>query len=164
MAEPALREIMRREVPIVALSDTVAKVARVLADSGLPGVPVVDDGVVVGIVTDKDIVQREANVSSPTVVPFLDHFFVADAGHKLPVELEKILATDAESLMTHPVINIRDTASLEDTATVMIDRNVSVLPVLDHENNLVGIVSRADLVAVIARLENSRQESGPANT
>jgi len=46
----------------------------------------------------------------------------------------------------------------------MIDRNVSVLPVLDHENNLVGIVSRADLVAVIARLENSRQESEPANS
>ncbi len=65
MAEPALREIMRREVPTVALTDTVAKVARVLADSGLPGVPVVDNGVVVGIVTDKDIVQREANVSSP---------------------------------------------------------------------------------------------------
>ena len=159
MAEPALREIMRRDVPTVAPDDTVARVARVLADSGLPGVPVTVDGEVIGIVTDKDIVQREANISAPTVVPFLDAFFVADAGRKLPEELSKILATNAEDLMTHPVINIRDTATLEDTATVMIDRNVSVLPVLDHENQLVGIISRADLVKVIARLENSAGET-----
>lgn len=159
MAEPALREIMRRDVPTVAPGDTVARVARLLAESGLPGVPVTVDGEVVGIVTDKDIVQREANVSAPTVVPFLDHFFSVDAGRKLPEELSKILATNAGDLMTHPVINIRDTASLEDTATVMIDRGVSVLPVLDQDNQLVGIVSRADLVKVIARLESSADDT-----
>jgi CBS domain-containing protein len=108
---------------------------------------------VVGIVTDKDIIQREANISQPAVIPFLDAFFVLDAGRDLDEELQRVLATNARDLMTEPVINIRDDATLEETATVMMDMGVSVLPVLDADNNLVGIVSRHDLVRVIARLE-----------
>jgi CBS domain-containing protein len=149
-----VREIMRTDVPIVAPEDSVARVSRVLSDSNLPGVPVVEDGAIIGIVTDKDIIQREANISSPTVVPFLDAFFVLDAGRDLDDELHRVLATSARDLMTEPVINIRDSATLEETATVMLDMGVSVLPVLDDANALVGIVSRHDLVNVIARLES----------
>jgi len=154
VATVSVREIMRTDVPAIAPDDSVARVSRVLSDSGLPGVPVVEDGVVVGIVTDKDIIQREADISSPAVVPFLDAFFVVDAGRDLDEELQRVLATSARELMTEPVINIRDSATLEETATVMLERGVSVLPVLDQENHLVGIVSRHDLVRVIARLES----------
>lgn len=144
---------MRTDVPIVGPEDSVARVARILADADLPGVPVIEDGAVIGIVTDKDIIQREATISAPTVIPFLDAFFVLDAGRDIDEELQRVLATSARDLMTEPVINIRDSATLEETATVMMDMGVSVLPVLDADNNLVGIVSRHDLVRVIARLE-----------
>jgi CBS domain-containing protein len=149
-----VQDIMRRDVPVVAPGDSVARVSRVLSDSNLPGVPVVDNGAIVGIVTDKDIIQREANISTPAVVPFLDAFFVVDAGRDIDEELQRVLATSAEDLMTEPVVNIRDSATLEETATVMLDMGVSVLPVLDDANALVGIVSRHDLVRVIARLES----------
>jgi CBS domain-containing protein len=144
---------MRTNVPTVSPDDSVARVSRVLSESELPGVPVLENGMVVGIVTDKDIIQREANISQPAVIPFLDAFFVLDAGRDLDEELQRVLATNARDLMTEPVINIRDDATLEETATVMMDMGVSVLPVLDADNNLVGIVSRHDLVRVIARLE-----------
>jgi CBS domain-containing protein len=144
---------MRTNVPTASPDDSVARVSRVLSESELPGVPVLENGMVVGIVTDKDIIQREANISQPAVIPFLDAFFVLDAGRDLDEELQRVLATNARDLMTEPVINIRDDATLEETATVMMDMGVSVLPVLDADNNLVGIVSRHDLVRVIARLE-----------
>lgn len=144
---------MRTDVPTVSPEDSVARVSRLVAETGLPGVPVIENGAVIGMVTDKDIIQREASISAPAVVPFLDAFFVLDAGRDLDEELQRVLATTARELMTEPVINIRDTATLEETATVMMDMGVSVLPVLDSENNLVGIVSRHDLVRVIARLE-----------
>jgi len=149
-----VREIMQQDVPSVAPGDSVARVSRVLSETGLPGVPVVENGAVIGIVTDKDIIQREANISAPAVVPFLDAFFVVDAGRDLDDELQRVLATSARDLMTEPVINIRDSATLEETATVMLDRGISVLPVLDDSDALVGIVSRHDLVRVIARLES----------
>ncbi|CAN5381224.1 CBS domain-containing protein [soil metagenome] len=154
MPDITVRDIMRTEVITVAPSDAVAKVAQALDSSGLSGVPVVENGEVVGIITETDIIQRQADVSMPTYVSFWDRIFVLDVGPDYEEEIRHVLATDARSLMTHPVYNIRDNATLEEVATVMIDHGIGVLPVLDPANQLVGIVTRKDLVKMIAKLEN----------
>lgn len=156
MPEATVRELMRTDVPIAAPSDAIATVARLLADSGLPGVPVVDDGEIVGIVTEKDLIAREADVEVPTPVPFLDAIFVLDGGRDFDEELRHVLAVTAGDLMTSPVYNVLDSATLSQVATLMIDQGVNPIPVLDRDSRaLVGIVSRADLVRVIARLESA---------
>lgn len=154
MPDITVRDIMHTRVTKVAPTDTVAKVAQALTRSGLSGVPVVEDGEVIGIVTETDIIQRQADVSMPTYVSFWDRIFVLDVGPDYEEEIRHVLATDARTLMTSPVYNIRDNATLEEAATVMIDRGIGVLPVLDPTNALVGIVTRKDLVKMIAKLEN----------
>jgi CBS domain-containing protein len=144
---------MRSEVPIASPSDSIATVARLLAESGLPGVPVVDDGEIVGIVTEKDLITREADVEVPTPLPFLDAIFVLDGGRDFDEDLRHVLAVTAGDLMTSPVFNVLDTATLSQVATLMVDEGVNPIPVVDASRQLVGIVSRADLVRVIARLE-----------
>ena len=153
-SELTVAQIMRRDVPPIAPDSSVALVARTMADNHLSGVPVVEGGEVVGIITEADIVQREADIDAPTAVPFLDAIFVADAGELYDDEVRRALAINARMLMSSPVTNIRDSATLSELATVMIDRHLKVLPVLDDEDRLVGVVSRADLVRVIAELEN----------
>ena len=155
--EITVERIMRRDVPEIGPNDSVAVVAKTLVDHRLAGVPVVDNGEVIGIITESDIIQREADIDAPTPVPFLDAIFVADAGPLYENEVRRALAIDARMLMSSPVTNIRRSATLTEVATVMIDRHLKVLPVLDEEDRLVGVVSRADLVRVIAELEN--QES-----
>jgi CBS domain-containing protein len=145
---------MHARVTKVAPEDTVPTVAQALTRSGLSGVPVVEDGEVIGVVTETDIIQRQADVSMPAYVSFWDRIFVVDAGPDYEEEIRHVLATDARSLMTAPVYNIRDSATLEEAATVMIDRSIGILPVLDEQNALVGIVTRKDLVKMIAKLEN----------
>lgn len=115
----------------------------------------------IGIITDSDIIAREADVDAPTAVPFLDAIFVADAGRSFDDEVRIALAVNARQLMSSPVISIRDTATLSHIATLMIDEGVNPVPVLDDDNNLVGIVSRADLVRVIARLESEDLSDDP---
>ncbi|HVL22662.1 MAG TPA: CBS domain-containing protein [Thermomicrobiales bacterium] len=153
-SEITVEQIMRRDVPAIGPDDTVAYVARTMADHRLAGVPVVDDGEVIGIITESDIIQREADIDAPTPVPFLDAIFVADAGALYGDEVRRALAINARMLMSNPVTNIRQSATLSEVATVMIDRHLKVLPVLDDEERLVGIVTRAELVRVIAELEN----------
>ena len=154
-AEPTVAEIMRSEVQTVTPETSVATVARLLADEGLTGVPVVEHGEVIGIVTEADIIAREADVEVPTPVPFLDAIFMVDAGRDFDDELRRVIGVTARDLMTSPVINIRSRATLTQLATLMIDERVNPVPVLDDDSNLVGIVSRADLVRVIARLESA---------
>jgi CBS domain-containing protein len=155
MADPTVSEIMRRDVPTVSPEDSVGTVARLIANSGLPGVPVIDRGEIVGIVTERDIIAREAEVNVPTVVPFLDAIFVADGGRDFDEDMRHVLAVTAGDLMTSPVFNIRSSATLEQVATLMLDEGVNPVPVVDDQFQLVGIVSRADLVRVIARLESA---------
>jgi CBS domain-containing protein len=155
MAEPTVADIMRTDVPVVSPDDSIATVARLMAVSGLPGVPVVHDGEIVGIISESDMIAREADVDVPTPVPFLDAIFAVDWGRDFEEELRHVLAVTARDLMTHPVINIKQNATLQQLATVMIDEHVNPLPVLNDDLELVGIVSRADLVRVIAKLESA---------
>jgi len=155
MPEATVRDLMRTEVPIAAKTDSIATVARLLADSGLPGVPVLEDGDIVGIVTEKDLIAREANVDIPTPLPFLDAMFILDGGRHFNEELRHVLAVTAGDLMTSPVFNILETATLSQVATLMLDEGVNPIPVVNAERHLVGIVSRSDIVRVIAKLESA---------
>ena len=151
--ETTVAALMRTDVPIVSPDASIASVAQIMAWSGLPGVPVVADGTIVGIVTETDLIARQADVEAPTVLPILDALFVADGGRDYEEDLRHVLAVTAGELMTAPVFNIRASATLEQVATLMIDEHVNPVPVVDDDFNLVGIVTRADIVRLIARLE-----------
>lgn len=157
--EPLVREIMRTDVQIVPPDATIPTIARLMADHRLAGVPVVENDEVVGIVTEADIIARQVDVTVPLTYPFWDAVFVADAGRDFNMELRKVLATTARELMSSPVINIRERATLSQLATLILDEKVNPVPVLDDDYHLVGIVSRADLVRIIASLENREPTS-----
>jgi CBS domain-containing protein len=157
VADPIVAEIMRTDVPYVVPEDSVATVARLMAVAGVPGVPVVENGEIVGIVTESDIIAREADVEVPTPLPFLDAIFMLDAGRDFEDDMRHVLAVTARDLMTSPVINIKQSATIQQLATLIVDERVNPVPVLDDNYQLVGLVSRADLVRVIAKLESSTE-------
>jgi CBS domain-containing protein len=66
-------------------------------------------------------------------------------------EMRRILATTAAELMTTTVYSIREDATVEELATLMYEREVNPVPVLNAQRRLVGIVSRGDLLRLMAR-------------
>lgn len=153
--EPMVRHIMRGDVPAVSPEESVARVSRLMVEFDVAGVAVVENDEIVGIITESDIIAREADVDAPTPVPFLDAIFVADAGRLYEEEIRRALAVNASMLMTSPVFNIRHDATLSEVATVMVDRRVNPMPVVDDNGRYIGILSRKDLVRVIAKQENA---------
>jgi CBS domain-containing protein len=147
-------DIMPKGVPAVEPDTPVAAVLRVMVEYDVAGVAVVEDDEIVGIITESDVVQRQADVDAPTPVPFLDAIFVADAGRAYEEEVRRALAINARMMMSSPVTSIRHNATLEEIATVMMDLDVHPLPVVDDQGRYMGVVSRRDLVRVIAALEN----------
>ncbi len=151
---PLVTRIMRFGVPTVSPEASIGETARILVDHQVPGVAVVENGKLIGIITEADLITREAEVDVPTPVPFLDAIFMADAGPDFDDEMRKVLAVNARQLMTSPVISIRDSATLTEVATLMVDRRINPVPVLDDDMQVVGMVSRSDLVKIISVLEN----------
>lgn len=154
-SEPIVQQIMRGDVPSVRSDESVARVSRLMVEYDVAGIAVVENNEIIGIITESDIIAREADVDAPTPVPFLDAIFVADAGRLYDEEVRRALAVNASMLMSSPVYSIRQDATLSEVATVMIDRRVNPMPVVDENERYVGILSRKDLVRVIARKENA---------
>lgn len=153
--ELTVKDVMRREVPLAAPSATVGDLARLMVDHRVPGVPIIDDGELVGIVTEGDLIKREANVDVPAVATLFDAILMADAGEPFAEELRHVVATTAGELMTSPVISIRDFATISELATLMMQRRVNPIPVVDDSRRIVGLATRTGLVEMIARLEST---------
>lgn len=146
---------MRREVPIAAPNTSIAELARLMVEHRVPGVPVIDDGELIGIVTEADLIQREANVDTPSMVAFLDGIIELDAGTPFDEELRRVLATTAEELMTSPVISVRDVATVSEVATLMLQHRINPVPVVDESRQIIGLATRTGIVELIARLESA---------
>lgn len=170
--EISVASIMRKKVPVVAPDDTVDAVARMIATNDVPGVLVVADGELLGIITESDIVTRQASVDFPETVSFLGGYFHAgrlhlpwnretrDDASDFDHEIRRVLATTARELMTSPVVNVDVDATVSDLATIMIDHNVNPVPVVSDDNRIVGIVTRKDLVKLIASEHDENDAAG----
>ena len=145
---------MRHEVPTASPETPIAELARLMVEHHVPGLPVIARGELVGIVTEADLIQREATVDMPSIVTFLDAVIVADAGTPFEEELRRVVATTADELMTSPVISIRDSATVAELATLMLQQRVNPVPVVDDSRQIVGLATRSGLIELIARLES----------
>lgn len=150
--QPVTR-IMTTDVYAVLKHVSIPTVARLMREHDISGLPVVDDeSRLIGIITEMDIVSHEIDVDTPTFVPFLDAVFRMP-GDTSEDDFRRVLAVTAEDLMTTPVYSVTTDATVSDVATLMFERRVNPVPVLDHDNHVVGIVSRSDIVGLIAEAD-----------
>ncbi|HLI28161.1 MAG TPA: CBS domain-containing protein [Chloroflexota bacterium] len=143
-------DIMTRSVLVVGPRAPVPEIARLMWQHRVSGVPVVDEGRVIGIVTELDLLVRNARLHWPTYVRVLDALIPLGNPRRWDEEIRRALGTVAEDVMSRPVITIRSDADVADAATLMLDKRVNPLPVVD-DGRLVGIVSRADFVRLLAQ-------------
>lgn len=145
-------QIMTTEVVTIGPNATVAEAADVFHARGHHALPVVDaDGVLVGMLTDEDLVATEAKVHVPTMINLgaFGEFPWPGSMDKLKQELEAISAATVAQLMDTEFASVGRDASIEDVATMMRDADVSHVPVVEN-HELVGIIARADLIRHIA--------------
>jgi CBS domain-containing protein len=136
-------EVMNTEVITVGPSARLKDVARLLVEQRISGVPVLDeDGTVLGVVSEADILVKERGRAGTTLF---------HRALELDTESEKYGARDAADAMTTPAVTIRPTRSVSEAASLMLERGVNRLPVVDPHGRLVGIVTRADLVRAFVR-------------
>jgi CBS domain-containing protein len=104
---------------------------------------------VVGIVTDSDVILQDADLHFPYYVQFLDSVIYLESFHNFRERFRKAYGSKVSEIMSSEVITISPDASVHEAATLMADRKVNRLPVT-HAHKLVGIVTRGDIVQAIA--------------
>jgi CBS domain-containing protein len=141
---------MQAEVVTIGPDATVRELADLLATRKISGVPVVDgEGTVVGVVTEGDIVLQDAGLHFPHYIQFLDSTIYLESVSKFEERFRRTFGTKVADIMSAEVVTVAPDASVYDVATMMADRDVNRVPVLEL-GRLVGIITRADVVKAIA--------------
>jgi acetoin utilization protein AcuB len=131
-------EIMTSQVTSVPSDSSVLKAFQILAELNVRHLPVVDDGELVGMLSDRDL--RELGVH---------RLFDPDQGEAAEA-LQRLAVAD---VMSADVVTIEPTTTLREIVDCMIDAKVGALPVTDgHTAALLGIVSYVDVLRAVAPL------------
>lgn len=122
-ADLPVKEIMTREVCTGKRNESVLNASRKMLKFGVGSIVVVENNTPVGIVTEKDILEKVV------------------ARNKTPAEVM------LEDIMTFPIITIKPTTSLREATNIMVKKGIRRLPVIDN-GNLIGIVTDTDILGV----------------
>ena len=142
-------DIMTTEVITVKKGTGLKDVARILYEKHINGLPVVDDqGMLIGIICENDLIQRDRKVQFPAMVAIFDAVFYIQSSKKLEREIQRFNATTVEDLYTKDVITVDKESPVEDIATIMTKKKIYTIPVMDGER-LVGVIGQADLIRAI---------------
>ena len=114
------REIMTRNVKTANRETTLQEVSALMRDGDMGAMPVVEDGKLVGIVTDRDIVVRA----------------IADG---------KDVSSAIGDVMTAEVFAARENDFVFEAIRLMGDRQVRRVPIVNDAGELVGIIAMADV-------------------
>jgi len=120
----SVKQIMNNSVVSVDSSLTATDVAKMMEDTDIGTVVVLEKGAPIGIVTDRD-------------------FAIKITAHSYPID------TPVRRIMSSPIISIDSNSNLWVASDLMSSRNVRKLPVID-DNQVVGIITSSDLIRHIA--------------
>jgi CBS-domain-containing membrane protein len=139
-----VQEIMTTRVIWVAKDATFREMAVALHEHRVSAFPVVDDDhKVIGVVSEADLLTKEAFDDEPGVLAGILH----------RRDQAKARGVTAGDLMTAAVVAVRPQDTVEHAAKLMYDRRVKRLPVTDAAGHLAGIISRADVLSVFDRTD-----------
>jgi acetoin utilization protein AcuB len=137
MADVLVKELMTPNPITITHNQPVAKALELMRRYEIRRLPVIKDGKLAGVISDRDVRQMAGR---PTVkLPKSDQ---DDAYLQLPVE----------EVMTLNAITVRESQPAQDAITLMLKHTISGLPVLNRDGALVGVISQQDILKWCLRL------------
>lgn len=146
-------EIMTRDLVSLMPGHSVRHAAQIMLEHRVSGVPVVENDKVVGMLTEGDLLRRvELGTDGRSL-----HFLLSPAGAAR--DFVRTHSWRVADVMSSPVVTVVDSMPLADAAVLLSTRGIKRVPVL-RDGQLVGILSRSDLLKIIAQSHPEKMVEG----
>ena len=130
-----VKDLMKKKLITVSPDDRVIHARRVMIDEDIARLPVLDNGALIGMISDNEIAFALAQIKRS--VPL----------GKQKKRLEELFVED---IMKKPAVWVKSNITAEEAAKIMLEKNVGVLPLIENDK-LIGVISRTDLLNTIPR-------------
>lgn len=147
-----IKEVMNRDVITCEPDETLCHLAELFKENHISGLPVVENGKVVGLVSETDLIAlfKSPEFTNELWLPSPFEIIEIPIRNLLRLEetkkaLEDMKLKPVRDIMTKPVHSISPDDSLEDASGLMVKHKVNRLPVIEN-GRLVGIVARSDII------------------
>lgn len=146
------QDIMTSEVVTVQKEMMVSELARLLSEKRISGAPVVDEeGNLVGVVTENDLIDQAKKVHIPTVMALFDSFVFLENPERLEKDLKKMSASTVGDICSSNIVTVQNDTPVDELATIMAEKKVHTLPVLDGEGSMIGVIGKSDIIKTLAQ-------------
>jgi CBS-domain-containing membrane protein len=140
-----VRDVMTKNVVTVAPDTDLHEAARLLSENRISGMPVIDsNNRVVGVISEADILVLAGMKREHTFKDILRGIL----GEPIPI---RKTGDKVQHVMSFPPVTSMADDGVADVARILDERRIKRLPVVDDEGNLIGIVSRADIIRAIGK-------------
>ena len=144
------KDIMTQEVITVRRDTPVNELAEILWKNRISGAPVLDDdGRVVSVVTENDLIDQTKKVHIPTMISILDSVIFLKSSKKTEKEIRKMAGNTVQDICAPELVSVSGDTSLDEIATIMAEKKVHTLPVMEGEK-LVGVIGKSDIIRSLA--------------
>jgi CBS domain-containing protein len=140
-------EIMETDWPTLGSESTVEDAIKLFAEARISGAPVVEDGRLVGIITEGDLIFQDAEIKAPGFLDILGGIVPLGNTEEYRREALKSAGVTVGEVMTENPITVAPEATLAEAATAMAEKRKKLLPVVDGEQ-LVGVITRMDILTL----------------
>ncbi|SNB45153.1 CBS domain-containing protein [Geobacter sp. DSM 9736] len=139
-------DVMTTPVISVRKEQNIRELAELFARHRISSLPVVDEeGRLIGIVTETDLIEQDRNLHIPTVVSIFDWVIYLESDKKFERELKKVTGQTVEDIYTAEVEAVTPETPVSIVADMMSSKKIHAIPVVDGDL-LVGMVARIDLI------------------
>jgi CBS domain-containing protein len=143
------KNVMTKDVITVKQEEKVEKVAKILVDNKISGIPVVDENNhVVGIVTEKDLMIKAGELKVPFYVTLFDSIIFLENPIRFNNDIKKYTASQVKDVMTEKVFSVEEDTPISEVVAIMQKRRINRVPVLRH-GKIIGIITRNDILKSI---------------
>ena len=144
------RDIMTQNVVTVNKDQPISDLSKLFIENHFNGVPVLDDaGKVVGVVTQGDLIEQNKNLHIPTVIALFDAVLFLDSEKKFESDVKKLSGSKVEDIYHKCPVTVSPDTDLGEITTIMAEKDVHTLPVLE-DDKLVGIIGKKDILRAMA--------------
>lgn len=145
------RDIMTKDVYTVQEDTDITDLAKKFVDHNVHTLPVLDqEGTLIGIVTQTDLVEQDKPLHIPTVISLFDWVIYLESPKKFVEEVHKVTARKVGEICTKELVTCSPSEPVSQVATLMVDNKVHLIPVVENKK-MIGVVSRLDIIRSMSK-------------